>query len=343
MSRKAKGKGFKMKGHALPGINQRSETPNIKDGRSASSPFQQGFGPPPVGEEPIDQRSSGIPIDRDEGLTIQEKIERRIREKRAAEERARGRGFEPTPDKTPMKNYKNPQDYKVFNMGNEPTPMKQVTIPGVTVSGEPGEFIGDWKETKNKIKNMSRGELRRAWADMVDQMGDQDYYYDRTRKLKIPIPKRFSSRAEKEDFILKQTMKDYQKPDESQAMTHETYKKYVDAGIDPTTMKDIDNSPLNQVPLQPGENDAITPATEKDSKQEIINDLEDRIEFIREDIWNQQEGPADAEVDESQATKEQAEALKILNKELERIRNDQRMEEALKRDEELGPNPDEVD
>ena len=33
-------------------------------------------------------------------------------------------------------------------------------------------------------------------------------------------------------------------------------------------------SPFNQVPLQPGENDAITPATEKNSKQEIINDLE---------------------------------------------------------------------
>ena len=28
------------------------------------------------------------------------------------------------PMKSPMKNYKNPQDYKVFNMGNEPTPME---------------------------------------------------------------------------------------------------------------------------------------------------------------------------------------------------------------------------
>ena len=31
---------FKMKGHALPGINQRSEVVNIKDGRSPSSAFQ---------------------------------------------------------------------------------------------------------------------------------------------------------------------------------------------------------------------------------------------------------------------------------------------------------------
>jgi|TARA_R110002096_G_C14005332_1_gene668398 hypothetical protein len=26
---------------------------------------------------------------------------------------------------SPMKNYKNPQDYKVFNMGNEPTPFEK--------------------------------------------------------------------------------------------------------------------------------------------------------------------------------------------------------------------------
>ena len=31
---------FKMKGHTLPGVNQKSETVNIKDGRSPSSAFQ---------------------------------------------------------------------------------------------------------------------------------------------------------------------------------------------------------------------------------------------------------------------------------------------------------------
>tara|TARA_R100000900_G_scaffold145200_1_gene130445 strand:+ start:842 stop:1216 length:375 start_codon:yes stop_codon:yes gene_type:complete len=41
MTRKSKGK-FKMKGHTLPGINQKSETANLKDGRSPSSAFQQG-------------------------------------------------------------------------------------------------------------------------------------------------------------------------------------------------------------------------------------------------------------------------------------------------------------
>lgn len=39
MARKSKGK-FKMEGHTLPGINQKSETANLKDGRSPSSAFQ---------------------------------------------------------------------------------------------------------------------------------------------------------------------------------------------------------------------------------------------------------------------------------------------------------------
>ena len=39
MARKSKGK-FTMKGHTLPGINQKSETTNLKDGRSPSSAFQ---------------------------------------------------------------------------------------------------------------------------------------------------------------------------------------------------------------------------------------------------------------------------------------------------------------
>ena len=40
---------FKMKGHTLPGINQRSETENLPDGRSASSPFQAACPNPIVG------------------------------------------------------------------------------------------------------------------------------------------------------------------------------------------------------------------------------------------------------------------------------------------------------
>ena len=41
MESNAKGKGFKMKGHTLPGINQKSEgNTDLPDGRSASSAFQ---------------------------------------------------------------------------------------------------------------------------------------------------------------------------------------------------------------------------------------------------------------------------------------------------------------
>lgn len=34
---------FKMKGHTLPGVNQKSETVNVTDGRSPSSAFQQNY------------------------------------------------------------------------------------------------------------------------------------------------------------------------------------------------------------------------------------------------------------------------------------------------------------
>ena len=44
MARKKQGS-FKMKGHTLPGVNQKSETVNVKDGRSPSSAFQQKSSP----------------------------------------------------------------------------------------------------------------------------------------------------------------------------------------------------------------------------------------------------------------------------------------------------------
>ena len=44
MEREATGPGFKMKGHTLPGINQKSEgNTDLADGRSKSSTFQQGM------------------------------------------------------------------------------------------------------------------------------------------------------------------------------------------------------------------------------------------------------------------------------------------------------------
>tara|TARA_R100000988_G_scaffold102981_1_gene80233 strand:- start:1132 stop:1785 length:654 start_codon:yes stop_codon:yes gene_type:complete len=41
MERKKSGKGFKLKGHTLPGINQNIEGKNLPDGRHPSSAFQQ--------------------------------------------------------------------------------------------------------------------------------------------------------------------------------------------------------------------------------------------------------------------------------------------------------------
>ena len=41
MERKKAGKGFKLKGHTLPGINQNIEGKNLPDGRHPSSAFQQ--------------------------------------------------------------------------------------------------------------------------------------------------------------------------------------------------------------------------------------------------------------------------------------------------------------
>tara|TARA_A100001515_G_scaffold100467_1_gene81310 strand:- start:1376 stop:1843 length:468 start_codon:yes stop_codon:yes gene_type:complete len=45
MERKKSGKGFKLKGHALPGINQKIEGKNLADGRHPSSAFQQNESP----------------------------------------------------------------------------------------------------------------------------------------------------------------------------------------------------------------------------------------------------------------------------------------------------------
>ena len=49
MARKSKAK-FELKGHTLPGINQKSETVNKKDGRSPSSAFQMAE----PGDSPLD-------------------------------------------------------------------------------------------------------------------------------------------------------------------------------------------------------------------------------------------------------------------------------------------------
>tara|TARA_R100001443_G_scaffold16590_1_gene26772 strand:+ start:1269 stop:1622 length:354 start_codon:yes stop_codon:yes gene_type:complete len=59
----------------------------------------------------------------------------------------------------------------------------------------------------------------------------------------------------------------------------------------------------------------------KDRKrQERIIDLEGRISFIKEDIWNKQSGPADAPADESQGSEQQKKDLATLRQELAILR-----------------------
>ena len=168
MERNASGKGFKMKGHALPGINQKSETANMQDGRSPSSAFQMKN----AGDSPLEQGlpkwmktagrvglglatggvsevgiqgfkgirnllgnkggSGGGPSDKLEDAAAGAELLK----KEAKEQMA---GGSPAAMKSPMKNYMNPEEYKVFKMGNEPTPVKKLRSgTSATVGGELG-------------------------------------------------------------------------------------------------------------------------------------------------------------------------------------------------------------
>ena len=52
----------------------------------------------------------------------------------------------PTDYKSPTKNYRNPQDYKVFNFGNEPTPVKYEKDP---------KKFAERKEAENSTPRMT--------------------------------------------------------------------------------------------------------------------------------------------------------------------------------------------
>ena len=66
--------------------------------------------------------------------------------------------------KSPAKNYKNPQDYKVFNMGNEPTPMKQVkpTDKDVKKYSDYEKYDEDGKKITRKQKRAIKKEFKNA-------------------------------------------------------------------------------------------------------------------------------------------------------------------------------------
>ena len=66
--------------------------------------------------------------------------------------------------KSPAKNYKNPQDYKVFNMGNEPTPMKQVkpTDKDMKKYSDYEKYDEDGNKITRKQKREIRKEFKKA-------------------------------------------------------------------------------------------------------------------------------------------------------------------------------------
>ena len=167
MARKSKAK-FKMKGHSIPGIKGFKGTA-MPDGRAASSAFQMqeagdspnkfvGAGLIGAGIGALSKTKFGKGIGKglgkigkgllgpagqlfgggggeEEGSDAAAGAELLKAEAKEAMEEG-----SPVTMKSPYKNYKNPQDYKVFNMGNEPTPVKKNLRTGTrsTVGGDLG-------------------------------------------------------------------------------------------------------------------------------------------------------------------------------------------------------------
>ena len=123
------------------------------------------------------------------------------------------------------------------------SPLEQaVTQASLDAEGNPdgNEYVGTWKETKADVEDMSRRERRKAVKETkqdlpIKESGKQKTYWDPTSKMHKKIPGIFSSKAAKEDFIIKQTMKKRDKGS-GEGMSREQMQEYKDAGIDPTTM-----------------------------------------------------------------------------------------------------------
>ena len=122
---------YKMKGHTLPGINQRSEgNTDLPDGRSGSSPFQEKDSPAKMyGKKSPTKFNKGLKaaaaagkLDKNPKFKAAVDASPAKKYKSAAQRKAVHASK--NEKASPAKNYKNPQDYKVFNMGNKPTPVK---------------------------------------------------------------------------------------------------------------------------------------------------------------------------------------------------------------------------
>ena len=123
------------------------------------------------------------------------------------------------------------------------SPLEQVvTQVEEDMEGNPVNTVGSWKETKNTIQDMSGRERRKAVKETKQELKErtsntkQKTYWDPTTKQHKKVPGIFSSKARKEDFIIKQTMKKRDKGGLGEGMSLKQIQEYKDAGIDPTTM-----------------------------------------------------------------------------------------------------------
>ena len=70
---------------------------------------------------------------------------------------------EPAPDvNSPNKNYKNPQDYKVFNMGNKPTPWKNAKPDYIDLDGDGNKTESMKQAAMDKAPNKMYGRKKAA-------------------------------------------------------------------------------------------------------------------------------------------------------------------------------------
>ena len=106
--------------------------------------------------------------------------------------------------KSPAKNYKNPQDYKVFNMGNEPTPMKQVKPTGKDLDkySDYEKYDEDGKKITRKQKREIKKEFKAAKkagptkTDRVTELRKKENEeYQATKKKKSPAKQSMKDRA----------------------------------------------------------------------------------------------------------------------------------------------------
>ena len=186
--------------------------------------------------------------------------------------------------KSALKNYKNPQDYKVFNMGNEPTPMKQGFVSQEEIEREQEERMRKYMERKER--GLPGEEIIRGTG--LDTRTDEERRIDQEKKDR-------QTHADNTEKGMVQL---------SDGTWRGTGWEIDDEEFGPLPMK----SALKQVPLQPAEHED-THVYDGDDKKEIIADLEDRIGFIKEDMSNT----------DGDQTEDQRAALELLNAHLEKL------------------------